>query len=163
MASDSPNGHIPVASTNGIPEMLDYGDLPPVEIPVKYRGKDYILREASEDTACRYKGAFLACAKEWQDGKPVRVEGLPDLEPLLVSLCLFEQLADDDPRNQPRKSDGKRLGERQLSPVEVRTWQPHVVKDLYAHAKRISKLDEGGPVTGPAPDGAAPAEEAAKN
>jgi len=102
---------------------LNFDDLTPIEIPVRIQGKNYVLREASGDAACRYRNAVLACAQLTPEGKAVSVRNLADVEPLLVSLCLFDE------KGNP------------VSVNQVRKWPARVVKALYEKAKEISDLD----------------------
>lgn len=67
---------------------FDDGDLGPREVPFKLGSKDYVAREASAGGAATYRSAVLA-THHMEDGKLVRLENTGDLEPLLVSLCVF--------------------------------------------------------------------------
>lgn len=94
------------------------------EVPVMISGKSYTLKEASGEAACIYRNTMLKCTRLGVDGKPSSVDGLADIEPLLVSLCLFD-------------SSGNQV------PVKtVRSWPSKVVNRLYTKAKEISELDE---------------------
>lgn len=107
-----------------------YEDLEPVFVPVKLKGKNYRLIEADTDAAVKYRNAVVRCAKLGPDGKPVLLDGAADSEPLLVQLCLREVV--------------KERGVERLAPVSlgfVKSLAPNVTADLYARAKRISKLD----------------------
>lgn len=102
---------------------LHFDDLVPIEVPVSVNGAQYILREANGDAACRYRNAVMECV-EMVDGKPARVHGMANTEPLLVAMCL-------------RTADGKLVGE-----ATVRSWPPRVIKVLFAKAKEISDLED---------------------
>jgi hypothetical protein len=54
----------------------------------------------------------------------MRVKGLADLEPMLVSLCLFDEQGKPVPA------------------AFVREWPSRVIKAIYDECKRISQLDE---------------------
>ncbi|MFA5376327.1 MAG: hypothetical protein WC455_11335 [Dehalococcoidia bacterium] len=99
-------------------------DLTPQTEPVKLSGKDYSLREASGDAATKFANARLSCIKLGPDGKPQTVRGIADVEPLLVSLCLFDE-------------SGKNVPE-----ATVRSWPARVQKVLYDRAKEMSHLDD---------------------
>lgn len=104
-------------------------DLAVTEIPVELGERKYVLREASEGAACQFRNAITKAAK-MADGKVVGIENIGDVEPLLVSLCLFEVLPDGGTKN---------IG----VPIQVvRGWPARVVKQLFAKAKEISELDE---------------------
>lgn len=110
-------------------ELLAFDDLTLQEVPVSIGGKRYILREASGEVACRYRNRMLESTEFGGDGKPMKVKGMGDLEPLLVSLCLWE--ADDA---------GKPA--RPVPESVIRAWPSRVVKRLFAKAKAISDLGE---------------------
>jgi len=99
-------------------------DLTPQTEPVKLSGKDYYLREASGDAATKFANARLNCIKLGPDGKPQTVRGIADVEPLLVSLCLFDE-------------SGKNVPE-----ATVRSWPARVQKALFERAKEMSRLDD---------------------
>lgn len=104
--------------------IFDDGDSELKTIPVRFRGRDYVLREATAEAAARYRNAFFQCGK-MVDGKVVGMEGMADLEHLLVSLCLLET------------ADGQTVPKE-----EVATWPSRIVKKLFNAAKRMSDLDE---------------------
>ena len=101
-------------------------DLEPRQESLTIAGKAYILREASEGAACKYRNKAMAAAR-MADGKLVGMDGAADVEPLLVSLCLWE-VTDK--------------GERPVSLATVMGWPARVVKPLFARAKAMSALDE---------------------
>lgn len=84
----------------------------------------YVLREASEDAAVRYRNTVMDSAEISAEGKPTRVRHLADIEPFLVHLCLWD-------------SEGKNPTLR-----KVRSWPARVVKRLYDKAREISNLAE---------------------
>lgn len=99
-------------------------DLTPQTEPVKLSGKAYSLREASGDAATKFANARLNCIKLGPDGKPQTVRGVADVEPLLVSLCLFDETGNNVPE------------------ATVRSWPARVQKVLYDRAKEMSHLDD---------------------
>jgi hypothetical protein len=104
----------------------DFSSLQPVEEPIKILGKDYIVREASEAAATSWRNHSIAATKI-DDGKTVGFSGLADAEPLLVSLCLFE--------NNGHGMIGV--------PLEtVLAWPSRIVTPLYNYIKEISGLDK---------------------
>ena len=83
----SENGDVSANGAGG----LDFDDLAPVTVPVTLGKRKYLLREASEDAACKYRNASLAGAEISNVSGQVtvrRVGSMADVEPLLVSLCL---------------------------------------------------------------------------
>ena len=119
-------------------ESLDFDaqdEFKQIELPVTYRGKQYTLRKASVDAVVRFKERASKGAS-YQDGKIVRsLEGTSDLEPYLVSLCLWETVI----------VNGKNT-ERNVSLQEIKTWEADVVRTLHMRAKKISRaFDEARP------------------
>ncbi len=112
------------------PVSLSY-DLEMVEIPVKIGKEDYILREASESAVCKYRNALLKATKLGPDGKLASIDGMADVEPLLVSLCLYEKY--------DHKGEKK---ERLVNIQKILAWKSSIVKDLFANCKKISEIDD---------------------
>lgn len=109
-------------------EPLVFDDIAPVEIPVKLKGKDYVLREASESGAAKYKNAQLKAMKQSEsaDGnKTTNIDGMAETEALLVSICLFE------------KTD---TGEKNVDIAFIRTLVHRVVEPIFNKAEEISGL-----------------------
>lgn len=103
-------------------------DLTPKEETYRIGGRDYTLVEPSEDAACRWRNLATSKAK-MQDGKVVGMDGIADVQPYLVSLCLFEE------------TDKGRVA----VPLSViRGWPARVVKVLFERAKELGDLDERG-------------------
>lgn len=95
------------------PINFDEMDLAPKEVPITFQGKNYILIEASEEAAVKYRNASMK-AMRMEDGKLVRIEGIADVEPLLVSLCLVTA-----------------EGRAPISEKVIRGWPARVVKQLF--------------------------------
>ncbi len=108
-------------------ETIDFGDLEVIEIPVNVGSESYILKEASGKAACEYRNAMLACTTLGPEGRPTSLRNLANVEPLLVSLCLFSQ-------------DGKRVPQDKIS-----AWPARVQKTLFNKIKEISELGEESP------------------
>ncbi len=123
MSDSLSNGHI---------DDLDFSSLRPVELPVKYGGRSYILRDASADAGCRYKDAMLRASttKTGADGKieVVSMDRMHETEIVLVAGCLF-LVADDKAEFHPPNP---------VPEVELRTWPYGVVSKLFDRAKAIS-------------------------
>lgn len=56
---------------------IDFDDLQPVSVTFSYRKKQYVLKEASEDAAAKYRNAQLRATK-MSDGKVTGVDGMAD-------------------------------------------------------------------------------------
>lgn len=105
-------------------ESMVFDDLALTEIPVTIGEKSYTLREASGDAGCRYRNALLACTQLGPEGKPSQIRGMADVEPLLISFCLFDE------KGKPVKG------------TTIRSWPNRMIKKLFDRAKEISDLDE---------------------
>lgn len=109
-------------------------DLQPIVVPVVLGAKQYELWEADEDIACRYRNAS-AGSVVFESGEPRRIQGIGDVEPMLVAACLREVIVDKD--GQPTGAY------RLLKTDEVRRWRkPKVIRRLFDLAKEISGLNE---------------------
>lgn len=114
---------------------LDFSDLEPVEIEFELFGESYLLREATADAAVKYRNA-IARSASFSDGKVTAVTNIANIEPLLVSLCVFKL----------GKPDAN--GNRAITPLTettVRNWPSRLLAPLYKRIKEISELDD--PVT----------------
>lgn len=109
--------------------VLNLDDLQPIEIPVVFKGVNYILREASEDAACKYKNALFKIARPTNaEGGKVEIkslEGVVDIDVKLVSMCLFYTANN---KNVPES--------------ELRTWPQRLVRELFKKVREISGFDE---------------------
>jgi hypothetical protein len=104
-------------------DLSDLSDLEPVELPFRFGGKSYLLREASEAAIIKWRSTLFHDAK-FVDGKPTNLEELAPMNSLLVSLCTFEA------------ETGK-----PVSVETVRAWSARLVSRLYETARNISGLD----------------------
>ena len=111
-------------------DSLDFNDLTPIEIPVSVAGKSFILREADGDTATKYSNTLTSSFTLGLDGKPSKIGNIADIEPLLVSLCLF-----------PVDNNGN-VSPQHVKESVVRKWPARILKEIYAKAKEISELDK---------------------
>ena len=71
-----------------------------IEVPVKIGTTHYVLREADENAARVFRNAAVRGAK-MSDGKVIGIDGVGDIQSLLVALCLFEKLQDGTIKNVP--------------------------------------------------------------
>ena len=117
------------ATTDPVLDEFDFSDQKPREKVVKYQGKTYLLREASEGTAVHYKNLGLTSTRII-DGKLSGFGNAADSEPILLSECLFIITS---------------VGETTLDNVPVsvvRTWPRRIVKPLIKWIKSNSDLDD---------------------
>lgn len=106
---------------------FDFDSLETIEIPVKFKGNEYVLREATSGAAKEFSNARISRVKMSGTGEATSYGSLGDLEPLLVSLCLFE-------------ASGKPVT---IKFVELMPYK--VQKALYNKAKEISGMDDDDP------------------
>jgi len=99
-------------------DLLRFDDLTPIEEHVSIGGKDYVLREVDGEAAVVYDDALAAC-RVYENGRLIRVNNPGRLEPLLVSLTLFD--------------GGVRVPE-----ATVRRWPARVQRALYERSCQIS-------------------------
>ena len=125
------------ADKTPVSDELVFDNLELVELPVIVGDKSYTLREANGGAACQYRNALIECTKLGPGGVPTQLKGIASVEPLLVSLCLFDE-------------KGKRVP---TSTIEK--WPARVQKALFEKAKEISELgeDEEGETAGNVPAG----------
>lgn len=107
-------------------ETIDFGSLAPIQVEVSMNGEEFILQEASGAVAKKFQNARLSKIK-FVDGKPSSLSEVGDIEPYLVSLCLF------------RKSD---KGLTSVKQSEVESWPYRIQEKLFLKAKQISGLDK---------------------
>ena len=110
-------------------------DLDLIRIPKTFnqggKPKQFVLYEASGDAATKYRNAMVSGMTLGPDGKLQKLGKVGDLEPLLISLCLFEV-----------EADGK---EKPLHESVIRKFPARVQKALYEEIRTISDLDEHSP------------------
>jgi hypothetical protein len=125
------NGHAP-----GNPfdfDAQDAADPLPREIRgIRWRGKEYVLKRATETDNIKYNNARMRNGKLEQGGS-VSILGGGELPTVLVGLCLFEILPRPDGTEQH-----KQVGEHAVR----QQWPPHFIDKLFEQAKRISRIDQ---------------------
>lgn len=109
---------------------FNFDDLTPQSVPVRYQGSKYILHEADADAAAKFRNLALRNIKLTKDGSiDSDLGGMADLEPYLVSLCLYEIVE----------------GKQAAHPVPlavIRSWPSRIIKPLFMWVKENSGLDE---------------------
>jgi hypothetical protein len=119
-------------SPNGRGEFapLDFSDLTPIEFPFSYKGKKYVLCEASADAASKYRNALLKNAKPGPDGRLASYGEMAEAELVLVAGCLFEAYPDKDGAEKRRP----------VTVQQLREFPNRVTKPLFERAQKISEL-----------------------
>lgn len=108
-------------------------DIARIEVPVRVGGKDYVLREASEDAFRQYQNSIMRAGR-FKNGEQVGFEDIADSDSLLLSLCLFEGY------EHPKGST--KLNYRPVLLKTVRDWPRRITKPLIDRCKLISGIDE---------------------
>jgi hypothetical protein len=122
-------------------EPLIFEDSAPVEIPVQVKKKWYILREAMQGEAVKFKDRQLAATEFNQQTNIGKIRGLAESEPYLVSLCLH--IARVNEKGEPYLTDdGTYAVEKRIDPNSLNAWHHRIVKRLFAKAQEISHLRE---------------------
>jgi len=117
---------------------FDFADLEPVRLSIKIGKKPFVLCEADGDAGAKYRSAAARSAR-LNDGKVIGVEGIGDIEPLLVSRCLY--YADEQGRLRV-DDDDKPVRKYLVEEGTIRSWPDRVQKALFNKVKEISGLDE---------------------
>lgn len=107
---------------------LDFDSLELTEVPVKLGGKKYILKEASIEAHRLYTNKAVGSTKLSKDGTVTSIVGAADIQPYLVSLCLFYE-----------GGDGKH---HPVSEQVIKSWPSRVGKKLFQAIKQISDFKD---------------------
>jgi hypothetical protein len=114
-------------------ESIDYADLKPREVQVNNLfGKNYLLKEGTAGAVTEYRNAISKSTKISADGTILQQANF-EVEPLLVSLCIFEIENNN--------------GQTSLKPVSldtVRAWPHRVQQELYERAEAMTGLGMEG-------------------
>ncbi len=110
---------------------FDKDDLEPKSKPVKYKGKEYILREAGNAAVVAYRNA-TAKSTRLTDGKLSGFDGLAEAEPLLVSKCLFEL--------NPNGQGGNKEGAVHIE--FIKSMPNRFVKPMFDWLEKVSDINE---------------------
>jgi len=107
---------------------MDLEGLKPIEVPVKFQGKRYLLKEASEGAQLEHRDGTLRAAKpNMETGKPTTMEGVGLVNAKFLASCLFEV------------TEG---GQVPVTVEVVLAWPTKVVKMLRDKLREITGLRE---------------------
>ena len=88
--------------------------------------KTYTRKEADGNAAIQYRNRIMEAIRPSAEGQPTAYKGFAEVEPMLVSLCLFN-------------------GDGQTVPLStIKSWPSRIQKALFNKIKAISDLDESG-------------------
>lgn len=110
--------------------------------PVKIGDQYYLVREASCEAARRYRNGVLEGLRFDANGKPTQVTGLANIEPQLLSDCLFHAKWREGivPDHEPTADELECVGP--VSKSEVLNLPSRIVTPLVDYVKKISGLSE---------------------
>ncbi len=97
-------------------------DLTRIEIPVTIGDQKFTLQEANGEAEIQYRNSMFKSTKLDEEGNAVGYTNLADAEPLLVSLCLFDE-KDKNPSVQT-----------------VRSWPSRIFGPLFDKVQEISDM-----------------------
>ena len=126
-------------STSEIPTILDFSDLELKQVKVPYKGKQYILVEASEDAVVKWRNAQFKNARVSEKGNIISMGDIASSEPYLVSMCLY--VANTDGK-LPVTGDGLPDTAKLVKKATLEAWPSRVVSKLFDTLKQISELEE---------------------
>ena len=110
-------------------DSLSFDSIVPIEIPVTIGDRAYVLREATQEIAERYRAKILEHLK-MNDGKLSGISGgVEEAKTLAVGMCLHEANAED-----------KAL--RRVGVKTVQSWTSRVVRALFDKLNEISILED---------------------
>lgn len=113
---------------------FDFEDLKPIEIPVRYRGQRYVLREASGGAVIAHDAARMRAIR-MDDGKMIGMgDGAAEADLIALSFCLC--LADGE--GQILYTSGPKPVPRTVPLDELRLWPDRVTDPLTKEMKKIS-------------------------
>ena len=114
-------------------------DVTPRQFEFTHWRQKYILHEASEAAAVEFNRARMSGVEIFHPGdgeeRTVKsLQGAADVEPLLVSHCVF--MVNPDGSEAP------------VSLQTIKTWPSRIVRNLFQRAKEMSGLDEAETMQG---------------
>jgi len=108
---------------------MDFDSIAPQEVPVRIKGKDYILKECGAGGSVTYRDAVMKASRLTPDGLGIIPgAGSAETELLLVSLCLYEKV---------EGKDDKTVGLPFVKGLSLLILNP-----LYRKAREISGLND---------------------
>jgi hypothetical protein len=129
-----------MSENNSLP---DFDSFEPIQIKFPFRGKSYVLAEATKGAVVKFREAVFRATRPGPDMRPTTFQGLPETELLLVSQCLYHA---DEAGNLVLDKKGNPDKSKLVSMDELREWPDRVVSPLFQKAQQISEMDRGGTV-----------------
>lgn len=117
---------------------MNFDSLELIQKKLTLAGQAHVMVEASEAVAVRFNSA-RGKATRMVKGEVVGVEGAGELQPLLVSLCLYRATKEGElPRNKDGEPDPRFL----VPERTVRGLPSRIVKKMFKWIRETSDLDE---------------------
>lgn len=104
-------------------------DITLTEVPVIIGGDKYILREADGDATCKWQNKMFRATKLNEQGKPVGLDNVADVEPFFLSLCLYPVVKGE-------------VAAKPVPETTIRKWPHGVIDKLYKRLLDISNLNK---------------------
>lgn len=119
---------------------FDFDSLALQEKPVRYKGKDYVLREADEDTARKYHNFRARGLRIGPEGTLTGIDlpnDMADIRSIVLGGCLF-------PMIKIGKDQEEVVGPRPIGETEIRKWPSRFTQPMFDWVKEVSGLDSTG-------------------
>jgi hypothetical protein len=134
-----------MATQIDLKELIDFDDLEPIQVPVKYRGKKFVLVEASADSVIKYRNANMRATRfnTREDGTVTSAgfENIHDPEIMVVSLNLY--FADQTTGQLQLNAQGAPDIKFRVAEPAIREWPSRVQSALFERLKQITPDLEG--------------------
>lgn len=125
---------------------LSFTSLALTQVPIPIDGEAYILVEADEDARVTYQNINARAARFNEEGNLAGVDGIANVEPQLVAMCLYKADASDvdDKSTYKLRFDKNNNIDRQfrVEEVKIKKWPGRIIGQLFDIIKDISELTE---------------------
>lgn len=105
-------------------ERIDFNDHEDIEVPVSFKGKKYLLLEASGEASRRFQNKSISGAR-LEDGKVSGLSNTADAQFVLLAACIIAE-----------------EGRKPVDESVIKLWPHRMTKRLFERCKEISELDE---------------------
>jgi hypothetical protein len=114
-----------MSESNGV-DIFVINTLEPKQEKLKIAGKDFVLKEMTEDDYCKYQNKSSE-GIVFNDGKVTAIKNAADTNPYLIHLCLYEVM-----------EDGKL---KRLDVTVIRKWSKTATEKLVERCRKLNDLD----------------------
>lgn len=110
-------------------DLLDLGDLEPIQVPVRCGDRAYVLMEGDEAAVTAWRNIRMACTRVTPTGETYWTDGIANAQPALIAGCLYRGKWSDD------KKEISLLVTKAGKPVKID--ESEVRSLTHAHAKKL--------------------------